>query len=241
MGKLECTKKACDITTEIFELILKNFDFKTELDIKRFIAAEAKKRKVKLAFPPVVATGKNAAEPHHRACKDKIKKGFLVMDLGVKYRGYCADLSRTVFVGRPSKKDRYYYELVRMVQKMCVNKLRKGVRYSGLDAYARESFGDEAKYFIHALGHGVGSQIHQFPTIISDHGIDRKKLKKKSLKKIDRMKNVVAKEGDFVTIEPGVYLKNKFGIRIEDLIVVGKRKSEILTKTSKKLYILKSP
>src|SRR3989344_9024963 len=100
-------KKACNITDKIFRKLvieLKKHSFKTEKDIEIFLRKETKKNKCYLSYRPIVATGKNGAEIHHRPNDTKIKKGFLVIDYGAKYNGFCSDCTRTYCIGTPSKK-----------------------------------------------------------------------------------------------------------------------------------------
>jgi len=217
-----CIKEACKITDKIFSLIVKNLKdkkFKTELDIKYFIKNKAKKYNCKLAFKPVIAIGKNAAEIHHKAADSKLKKGFLVLDLGVKYRDYCSDMTRTVYIGKPSEKERKMYTLVLEAQLTAMNHVLPGVYAADIDLIARAVLQDYYKNFKHGTGHGVGGKIHQAP----------------SLKPRGKFR---LKENTAITIEPGLYFKNKLGIRIEDTILV-KDNPVQLTKTTKKLIVIK--
>ena len=219
MGKIGSIRKACSITDSIFHDIIMNFNFRTEKDIANFIAGKSRKNKVKLAFPTIVASGKNAAEIHHKP-KNSILKGFIVIDFGVKCNGFCSDMTRTIFVGKMNQSQKKLYEKVRMVQKNSIKKLKPGVSYKELDLAARKSFGKKLrKKFVHALGHGVGSKVHQNP-------------------KISPKSNNFAKEGEVVTVEPGLYFQKKCGIRIEDTILVRKYGCEELTKSDKKLIII---
>jgi Xaa-Pro aminopeptidase len=218
MSKEKCVRLACNITDKIFSDIIGNFKFRTEKDIANFIAGKSRKNKVKLAFPTIVASGKNAAEIHHKPKKCKLN-GFIVIDFGIKYKGYCSDMTRTVFVGKITSGQKRMYEKVKRVQENCIRRLKAGVSYNELDISARKSFGRLRKKFKHALGHGIGSNVHQNP-------------------KISPKSKNIAKKGDFVTIEPGVYFDKKCGVRIEDTLLVGKNRCEVLTKSDKKLIII---
>jgi Xaa-Pro aminopeptidase len=223
MNKIELKKirKACSITVKILNKTinkLKKNSFKTEKDISKFLRKEAYANNCKLSFNPVVAIGKNAAEIHHRANKTKLKKGFLILDFGVKYKGFCADCTRTVYLGKPSKKERKLYELVLMAEETALMYARPGEYAVNIDLIARAALWGYFKNFIHGTGHGIGKRIHQAPSL-KPRGIS------------------VLKEGQAITIEPGLYFKGKLGIRIEDTIIV-KNKPEILTKLSKKLIII---
>jgi len=213
-------KKACDISSEILNDCIKNIpNFKTEKDIYLYLIRETRKRKLRLAFKPIVAN--NNPEIHAKPRDIKLKKGFLIIDFGVKYKGYCSDITRTVYLGNPSKREEDIYNLVLDVQKNSIRKIKPNVKCFDVDGYARKSFGRYKKYFLHSLGHGVGKKVHKSP-----------KISPKS-------KNLF-KKGQIFTIEPGLYFKNKFGIRIEDTIIL-KEKPEILSnKINKNLKSVKS-
>lgn len=220
MSKVEYIKKACNYADSLFKDIINNFNFKTEKDLASHIKKFAKKNKLKLAFSPIVGAGRNGAEIHHKP-KDVKLMGFVVVDYGFKYKGYCCDITRTVFVGKPNKKQKELYDKVKKVQISSIKNIKKGVCYKDLDLKARKKFNGLKRNFVHALGHGVGKKVHQFP-------------------KISPKSKWVAKIGDIIAIEPGLYFKNRFGIRIEDTVLVGKSKADVLTKASKKLIIIKA-
>ena len=211
-------KKACFITDSIFRNLIKQLkkrSFKTEKDIYNYLIQQTKKQNCKLAFKPIVATEKNAAEIHHKACPTPIKNGFLVIDFGVKYKECCSDCTRTFYIGKPTKKEIQLYNLVLEAQLTALNHIQPGVYAADIDAIARAVLQKYYKNFIHGTGHGIGKKIHQAPN-----------LKPKS--------RSILKKNQFLTIEPGLYFKNKLGIRIEDTIHV-KDQAIILTKTTKKL------
>jgi Xaa-Pro aminopeptidase len=209
-------RKACEITDKIFDRLIKNFKtFKTEIDLEKFLIDEAKKRGCVLAFNPVIAIGKNAAEIHHKPNKTKLKHGFLVLDIGVKYKGYCSDMTRTIFLGKPSKKEKRLYALVLNAQLTALKEVKPDVYASDIDAIARAVLEDYLENFIHGLGHGVGMKIHKKPYLNPNS-------------------KEILKKNQIITIEPGLYFKNKLGIRIEDTLVV-RNNPIILTKTTKKL------
>lgn len=215
-SKAVCVRRACEITDKIFSLLLENFkSMKTEKDIDSFLRKEIRKRKLKIAFSPIAASGANASEIHHKPKKTRLKKGFLVIDFGVKYRGYCSDMTRTLYIGKASKKEKNLYSSLLAVQKSAAKKAKPGAECFGIDCFARKKLGKLRKYFTHSLGHGVGKKVHEPPN-----------LSPRSAEKL--------KKGDIVTVEPGIYVKKKFGIRIEDTILVG-RAPVALTKTGKGL------
>ena len=221
MSSIANIKKACSITVKILnETIkeLKKHSFETELDVYNSLKQKTKENNCKLAFKPVVAIGKNAAEIHHRADKTRLKKGFLVLDFGVKYKGYCSDCTRTVYLGKPSKEEKELYNLVLEAQETALMYVKPGVYAADIDLIVRTVLWDYFKNFVHGTGHGVGKRIHQAPNL-KPRGIS------------------ILKENQAITIEPGLYFKNKLGIRIEDTVIV-KEKAIILTKLTKKLIII---
>ncbi|MCF7846397.1 MAG: M24 family metallopeptidase [Candidatus Peribacteraceae bacterium] len=222
--KLQKIRNACRIADEILVEVVGNLQRgKSEIAVAREIRELAKKKADGLAFRPVVAFGRNAAEPHHKPAKRRLKVGDIVkIDLGVKVGGFCSDLTRTFFTDKPTEFQKFAYSAVLAAQKLGIRKVRAGISGKDLDASVRDFLERKklAKHFIHSLGHGLGRKIHQAP-------------------KIGPKSKSVLKIGDVITIEPGVYLKNRFGIRIEDTLIVKKNGAEILTKSPKKLKILK--
>jgi Xaa-Pro aminopeptidase len=220
--KIKYTKKACKITDNIFKNLknrLKNKEFKTELDIFKFLKHITYKNKCKLAFKPIVAIGKNAATIHHKATNTKIKQGFLVIDFGVKYNGYCSDCTRTFYFGKPKKQEIKLYNLILNAQLTAISQIKQGVYAADIDLITRQILYKHFKNFVHATGHGVGKYIHMSPKIFPNS-------------------KSILKANQIITVEPGLYFKNKLGIRIEDTILVKKNTHEILTKTNKNLIII---
>jgi len=162
---------------------------------------------LRVAFEPIVAWGKNSAMPHHKSSTQKIgNNNFLLLDFGFTFGGYQSDFTRTLFIGRPSSWQRDIYESVLEAQVRAVDKVRIGERASIIDATARTSLKNNSysKFYTHNTGHGVGLQIHESPNLA-----------------MDSMDKLV--ENSVVTVEPGVYLPNKGGVRIEDMVLVAKR------------------
>lgn len=214
--EIETLKRACSISENIIrKCINKMKTFTTESEVRSFLVSETIKNGCELSFQPVVASGKNSSVPHYDG-NSKIKKGFMIIDFGVKYKGYCADITRTVFLGRPSKKDIENYEKVRYVQKRIIEDIRSRSKCSLADKSARSSLG---KRFIHALGHGIGLEVHETPGIGPNS------------------KNIF-EEGMCFAIEPGIYVNGKFGIRIEDNLVIKNGKAEMLSSMKNELVII---
>ncbi|MGC9106046.1 MAG: M24 family metallopeptidase [Thermoprotei archaeon] len=172
------------------------------------------------AFPTIVASGVNSAFPHHVPKRDHIKPPYLLIDWGAKYRGYCFDSTRTFGLTK-SEEYKKYYEAVLEAQLESIDRVREGVRASELDSIARKVLSKYglANKFHHPLGHGVGIEIHEYPTV-------------------GPTANDELKENMIITIEPGVYHFVKFGIRIEDTVIVKKDKAEVLETLPKEYTVI---
>lgn len=195
----------------------------TEIEVANFIKKKTFDHlNASLAFDPIVAFGQNTSIPHHDASLKKLKKGELILvDMGVAYQGYASDMTRMIFTKTPTKKEEEIYNLVLCGQKTAFDALRPGVMAKNLDAKVRRLF-EKAGYptqFTHSLGHGVGLEIHEMPS-----------LSAKS--------KTVLKPNMVVTLEPGLYFPGEFGVRIEDLVLVTATGAKTLTKTSKKMKVI---
>jgi Xaa-Pro aminopeptidase len=175
------------------------------------------------AFETIVASGPNGAIPHHAPTDRPLRRGDLVtMDFGALYGGYHADMTRTVAVGEPAGWQRDVYDLVAEAQRTGIDAVEVGAEAGAVDAAAREVIeaAGHAEHFQHGLGHGVGLEIHEAPML----GYGR------TGKLADRVP---------VTVEPGVYLPGKGGVRIEDVLVVtAGGGARILTSTTRELLVL---
>lgn len=169
-----------------------------------------------MAFPPVVASGPNSALPHAVPTDRKFRaKEPIILDVGVKIDGYCGDMTRTIFLGTPGPKFRKIYRTVRQAQQAALEKVIPGVESTYPDAIAREVIKEAGfgEYFGHSLGHGVGLAPHEGPRLGSH-------------------KPEILKKGMVVTVEPGIYIPGKGGIRLEEMVVIEKNGPRILTKDS---------
>lgn len=217
-------KKAAAITDTVYSELLDIIKpGVTELDLSAEISYLHKKHGAeKDSFEPIVVSGARGSLPHGRPSAKKIKRGEMVtLDLGCVYQGYCSDLTRTISVGKPSVQARKVYGIVLEAQQRAIDAARSGISARSLDSVARgfirsKGFG---KYFGHGLGHGIGLQIHEYPRIST------------------RSTNTL-RPGNVITIEPGIYLPGKFGVRIEDDILVRNERCEMLTKSSKSLTVV---
>ncbi|MDF2945450.1 MAG: metallopeptidase family protein [Bacillales bacterium] len=197
---------------------------KSELQIISIIESELKLRGVqKMSFDTMVLAGPNSAEPHGVPSLNKICDGDLVLfDLGVIHKGYCSDISRTVAFKSISEKQREIYDTVLQAQLKAIEISNPGTLIKDVDLAARDhikSFG-LGEYFTHRVGHGLGILIHEYPSMHS-------------------LNEGVLKEGMVFTIEPGIYIPDVGGVRIEDDIVITPTGNEVLTKFTKELLIIK--
>lgn len=217
---------ACRLTCEAFGLVLPSIrPGMTE----RQVAVALERRMVDLGadepgFATIIASGPNGAIPHHVPTGRPISRGDLVtMDFGACYRGYHADMTRTIAIGEPAAWQRELYELVATAQQAGLAAVAPGAEVARVDAAARDLIGQagHGEHFGHGLGHGVGLEIHEAPLMHHDA--------------TGRLGNRVP-----ITVEPGVYLPGKGGVRIEDTLVVraGAEPGELLTTTTKELLVI---
>ena len=172
-----------------------------------------------MAFTTIIASGKRSALPHGRASAAPIpSEGFVVCDFGVILSGYCSDMTRTLHVGRPSAEARRVYEAVREAQQAALEAVRPRKTVGEVDAAARKLLHKRGlgKYFTHSTGHGLGLEIHEAPRVAAGQ-------------------TEILRPGMVITVEPGVYLPGKFGVRIEDTVVVTATGCDILTNCPKEL------
>jgi Xaa-Pro aminopeptidase len=176
------------------------------------------------SFPSIVAAGAHGALPHAEPRAREIHKNVLVtIDWGALHEGYCSDCTRTYATGEPiSERAREIYELVLAAQEQALAAVRAGPNGKEIDAVARDLIeaAGEGEHFGHGLGHGVGIEVHEGP----------------------RLSRLASEDpllvGNVVTVEPGVYLPGRLGVRIEDLVVVRKDGQEVLTRLSKELTVI---
>lgn len=175
-----------------------------------------------VAFDIIVASGKNGAVPHAQPSEKKFENGdFITIDIGAVYNGYHSDMTRTVALGHVSERQREVYDLVLQAQSKAIENIKPGVLCKEVDDIAR-SFIYKNGYegcFEHALGHGVGLEIHEKPSL--------------SARSKDGLN-----PGTVVTVEPGIYLNNEFGVRLEDMVLVSAEGAVNLTSAEKNLIIL---
>lgn len=175
-----------------------------------------------VSFDLITITGKKTSLPHGVPSSDKISTGdFFTFDIGATFMGYHSDMTRTVAVGSATDEMKRVYDIVLTAHKKALSAVKPGVRCSDIDKIARDYIyenGFEGS-FGHATGHGVGLDIHEYPTVSTRC-------------------DTVLKEGMVITIEPGIYLKGKFGVRIEDTVVVTENGCRSFASIPKELIIL---
>jgi Xaa-Pro aminopeptidase len=170
-----------------------------------------------MSFPTIVASGERSALPHGHATGAKLpRRGFVTLDFGVVLDGYCSDMTRTVHIGRASSAERDAYDAVLEAQEAGVAAVRAGVTAGDVDEAARSVLRKAGldQWFTHSTGHGVGLEIHEGPRLAAKQ-------------------TQTLEAGMVVTIEPGVYMPGKFGVRIEDMVLVTAKGGEILTPSTK--------
>ncbi|HLF69511.1 MAG TPA: Xaa-Pro peptidase family protein [Actinomycetota bacterium] len=175
-----------------------------------------------VSFDVIVAAGERSALPHaHPTDKPVEKGGFLLFDLGCVYQGYCSDLTRTVVIGPSEQRHREIYDIVLGAQEAALTTLGPQVVVGEVDSAARTLIADAGygEAFSHGLGHGVGLEIHEAPTLRRDE-------------------EQVLLPGNVVTVEPGIYIEGFGGVRIEDLVIIGESGAEIISKSPKTFTVL---
>ena len=217
-------RQAGRITAEVFEKVLEIVrPGVSECDLAAEIEYLMRKKGAEgAAFETIVASGARAALPHARASRKLLRENELVIfDLGAILPHYAADMTRTVYLGQPSRRVRSLFNAVVEAQEKAAKSALPGVRAGDVDAVARRSLAKRglARFFAHGTGHGVGMETHEMP-------------------RLARGEKVRLQSGNTVTVEPGVYLKGWGGIRIEDTVHVGPGGPEVLTPAPKDQWIV---
>jgi Xaa-Pro dipeptidase len=223
--ELSAIREACALADFAIETgVAEIKEGKTELDVLAAIEYALKKKGVtEMSFSTMVLTGGNAASPHGTPGLTKIQKGDLVLfDLGVIVDGYCSDITRTVAYSDINEKQAEIYETVLKAQKAALEASKPGALCSEVDLAARRTIIDAGygEFFPHRLGHGLGISVHEYPSLTETN-------------------RLALEEGMVFTIEPGIYVPEVAGVRIEDDVVVTSNGIEILTKYPKELQIIK--
>lgn len=223
-SEIKIIKEAVDIADKVFLHILP-FIKPGVREIE--LAAEMEHHMRRLgasgpSFDTIIASGHRASMPHGVASDKKIEAGDVItMDFGAIYKGYCSDITRTVFLDNPDKELARIYKIVLDANRKGLEAVRSGVSGRDVDALVRKFIAEEgfADNFGHGLGHGVGLEIHEEPSL-------------------SMREDLILEDGMVVTVEPGIYVPGLGGVRIEDMVVVNGVKADILTKASKELFVL---
>lgn len=222
--EIELIKNAVKIADDAFSHIIKIIkpDI-TELDIAAELEYVMKKAGAKgPSFETIVASGKRSSLPHGIASSKKINMGdTITMDFGAIFDDYCSDMTRTIFLGEPDSEIKKIYGIVKEAQLKALEEAKAEFTGSFVDTIARDYINKcgYEKCFGHGLGHGVGLEIHEQPRL-SPSG------------------NIKLKNNMIVTVEPGIYINEKYGVRIEDMIVICDENPIILTKSTKEMIVL---
>ena len=223
-NEIKNVKKAQEIAETAFDDILK---FIKPGVTEREIALELDRCMLKngaeaLSFETIALSGTNTSMPHGVPSDKQVKDGeFVLMDFGAVYNGYHSDMTRTVCIGKPSEEMEKVYNVVLSAQTACLEEAHAGMTGSELDKIARDIIDDAGygDFFGHSLGHGVGMEIHEAPNAAPLN------------------KNIL-KSGAIVTVEPGIYIPGKFGVRIEDFVILTENGNVNLTKCAKNIISL---
>jgi Xaa-Pro aminopeptidase len=217
---IEAALVGCKLFDGILEFIepgIREFEVAAELEYQaRLLGAEG------MSFETIVASGARSALPHGRATEAKLpRNGFVTLDFGVILKGYCSDMTRTVHLGRPKANERAAYEAVLAAQATAVAAVAPGASGGEVDEAARGVLRKAglAEAFSHSTGHALGLEIHEPP-------------------RIGAGQTIRLQAGMVITIEPGIYLPERFGIRIEDMVAVTRNGGQVLTPAPKALIEL---
>ena len=203
--EIENIKKACEITKQCFEEISQFLiPGNTEIDIAKMIDSYFSEKAEGIAFETIVASGENSSKPHAVPTERQFKEqDIVVIDIGCKIKGYCSDMTRTFFIGEPTEEQVKVYNLVKKNHDQSIKDIYDGINAKTIARNVENDFNINRFNLIHSLGHGVGLEIHEKPFLST---------------KVD----FTLRENMTITIEPGIYLPGKFGVRIEDTILIQK-------------------
>jgi len=221
--EIERMAAASQLADDVFRWAAESgLEGRTEREVARATEARIRELGAEPSFPPIVAAGENGALPHAEPGERKIGPGELVVfDMGAELDGYCSDGTRTFATGEPGEEAREVYDLVLAAQLAALQAVRPGAAGREVDAVAREIISEagHGDHFGHGLGHGVGLEVHEGPRLAQTSDDE-------------------LRDQNVVTVEPGIYLPGRFGVRIEDLVVVEADGYRNLSGTSKELQVV---
>lgn len=221
--EIELMKKAARISSSAIRSVISRIKpgWK-EKDVAWQLEIEARNNGADgVAFETIVAANENSALPHAKPTERKIKKGdFIVIDFGIRYRGYCSDETCTIAIGKLTDKQKSAYQIVKDAHDGALEMLAGDIPAADVDKHVRRIFGKKyERYFTHSTGHGVGLEVHEAPRLSSVSGD-------------------ILKPGMVFTVEPGLYIPGLWGVRIEDTVLLKENSCEKLTKMDKELIII---
>ncbi|WP_456366934.1 M24 family metallopeptidase [Thermococcus sp.] len=222
-GEIVNMKHAAKAADRVFEELL-SWDIlgMRERDLALRIELRIRELSEGISFQPIVASGENAANPHHEPGERRLREGdMVILDFGARWRGYCSDITRTIALGNPDERLVEVYNVVREAQESAYRAVKAGVKAKEVDAAARGTIekAGYGRYFTHRTGHGLGLDVHEEPFIGPDG-------------------EVTLENGMTFTIEPGIYVPNLGGVRIEDDVVVVDGRGRRLTRAERELVIV---
>lgn len=220
--EIDSITKACELTDKCFEHLLKFIkkgmtEKEIAFEIERYFRENGADG---LAFPSIVASGINSSMPHSVPTDKKIESGDIItLDFGCVFNGYCSDMTRTIFVDFVQDYTKKIYDLVLKNQMQILEEMKEGSNTKNLFKMVESDFNLYDYSLIHALGHGVGMEVHENPVIGSK-------------------KEIILKNNMVMTNEPGIYIPGKFGVRIEDTVLITKNGCINLTKSEKNYIVI---
>jgi Xaa-Pro aminopeptidase len=222
--EIGCIRRAVEMGARLFPVLRKKIrPGASEVEVAGAIEYAARRAGAEgMSFPTIIASGQRSAVVHGRASDTPIpRRGFVVCDFGVILAGYCSDRTRTVHVGRPSRAARELYEAVLEAQQAATARICPGVTAGEIDGAARRVLRKWklARYFTHSTGHGLGLEIHEAPRLAAAQ--------------TQRLE-----PGMVITVEPGAYIPGKWGVRIEDVVVVTPNGCEVLAPRDKEFIVI---
>tara|TARA_A100001037_G_scaffold73371_2_gene65674 strand:- start:1440 stop:2525 length:1086 start_codon:yes stop_codon:yes gene_type:complete len=217
--EIKLITKAIEIGDKAFEYTEKNIEIgMTEKEVAWIFEKSVREQNAEsISFDTIVASGINAARPHHATGDSKIEaNSTIIIDCGAKYNGYCSDLTRTIVIGDAEEKIKNIYDIVHMAQLSAIDLVKVGMTGEECDSIARKiiseaGYGD---FFGHSLGHGIGLDVHENPNVGP------------------RSKYIIQNNMPF-TVEPGIYLQGWGGVRIEDIVIIIDNKTQVISKAKK--------
>lgn len=227
-GEIDTLRRCSSVLDEMYELCVDEIKIgMSEMELQAILMSFAMERGAfatgyrSTLQPLIIAGGPNSALPHAQVTDRRFEDGdMIVVDLTLRYKGYVSDATRTFGLGAISAEARKVYEIVKNSQEAGIKKIRPGVSCRSVDDVCRAIIGKKGygKYFIHSTGHGIGLEVHELPNL-------------------GPSSQAVLKRNMAVTVEPGIYLPKKFGVRIEDSLIVGSR-ADVMHKFTKDLIVI---